>query len=372
MCRILTAILLGTLSFTHAAYGAVAPVTVPVAADLFTISGIRVDATAPSPRAARDLAMAQGRPLAWNKLFRRFTLQGEWGNQPQLADNQLLGLILSVEARNERRSTTRYLADVIFHFNPNAVRHMLRGAGITFSETRSEPAVVIPLIAGNPSFGAMRSWASAWADSSLQKRLVPMMALKGDEANLLIPGDLTHLDWAALAPIVRRHNASKVIFAIASEDAKTVEMIEVSAMDRTASSFAFAQSTFAADVEAIVEKVADEWRQSADRERIAIDDGLPTLTQEGIRKHLMANVRFKSPQDFATIRSQLGAVDTVSEVHVVGLTLNEALIDLTFAGEVEELRRRLAQHYVELSDNGDEYWLDFSIAVAANSRVSVQ
>ena len=82
------------------------------AADLFTISDVKVDATATSPRAARDLAMAQGRPLAWSKLFRRLTVEGAWASQPQLADGQLLGLIGSVEAGNERRNTTRYLADV--------------------------------------------------------------------------------------------------------------------------------------------------------------------------------------------------------------------------------------------------------------------
>ena len=39
-------------------------------ADLFTVTGIRIDATAESAQTARDAAMAQGRPEAWSRIYR--------------------------------------------------------------------------------------------------------------------------------------------------------------------------------------------------------------------------------------------------------------------------------------------------------------
>ena len=78
--------------------------------------------------------MTQGRPLAWSTLFRRFTGQPIWGTEPQLAESELLGLILSSDAGNIRRNTTRYLADVTFHFNPEEVRQLLRRSNIVFTE----------------------------------------------------------------------------------------------------------------------------------------------------------------------------------------------------------------------------------------------
>ena len=134
MRRLLISTLLATLGFASTAYAEGLPAAASAAADLFTISGIKVDATATSPRAARDLAIAQGRPLAWSKLFHRLTVEGAWASQPQLADGQLLGLIASVEAGNERRSTTRYLADIKYHFNPSAVRQWLRESNIASTE----------------------------------------------------------------------------------------------------------------------------------------------------------------------------------------------------------------------------------------------
>ena len=133
MRRVLRIVLLATLGFVSAIHGASALPTA-VEADQFSVIGIKVDATAPSPRAARELAMTQGRPLAWSTLFRRFTGEPAWATQPQLAERELLGLILSSDANNERRNTTRYLANVTFHFNPEAVRRLLHRSNIVFTE----------------------------------------------------------------------------------------------------------------------------------------------------------------------------------------------------------------------------------------------
>jgi hypothetical protein len=130
----LRTVLLATLGFASAVHGASALPTAVKTADQFSIIGVKVDATAASPRAARELAMTQGRPLAWRKLFRRFTGEPAWGTEPQLAERELLGLILRSDAGNERRNTTRYVADVTFHFNPAAVRRLLHRSNIVFTE----------------------------------------------------------------------------------------------------------------------------------------------------------------------------------------------------------------------------------------------
>ena len=242
MRRMLICVLLATLGFASAAYGATASAAAAEDIALFTTGGIKVDATAQSPRAAHDLAMAQGRPLAWSKLFRRFTVQDMWGSQPLLADNNLLGLILSVDVGNERRSMTRYVAEIIYHFNPAAVRQLLRRSDIAFSEARSEAALVIPLTAGQAQF---------------------------------------------------------------------------------------------------------------------VDDGAGT--------RLTANVRFDTMKDWAKLRARLGAMKSITEIEIVGLSLHEAQIDLTYIGQMEQLRDGLAQRSLDLGNSGGQYTLELGTATAANS-----
>ena len=210
MRRILTPALLATLGLASAAYAAAAPAAV-VTADMFTIAGMKVEASAQSPRAARDLAMLQGRPLAWTKLFRRFAVQDAWGSEPQLTDGQLQGLILSVDVGNERRNTTRYLADVMYHFNPAAVLALLRQSNIAFADSLSAPVLVSGALVGDGirthltamvRFDTLGDWATLRARLGTMKTVTEMdvvgLALNEAEIDLTYVGQTEQLR-AALA-----------------------------------------------------------------------------------------------------------------------------------------------------------------------------
>src|SRR5215468_2163436 len=57
------------------------PVAARAADPTYTVSGIHVDATAPSASAAEAIAIDQGRPTAWNILFKRIAKQSDWSKQ---------------------------------------------------------------------------------------------------------------------------------------------------------------------------------------------------------------------------------------------------------------------------------------------------
>jgi hypothetical protein len=322
-----------------AAAAAAPALAAPAPVDLFTVSGIRVDATAESATIARDQA------------------SGVWGRQPQLQDNQLLRLIRSFEVANERRSTTRYLADVTFHFNPAAVRQFLRQAGIPFTEARSRPALVIPIVVGAQSYDPMSAWAMSWSDPALQQGLVPSVLPMADaqDVEILSKPDLAQSDWASLAPMARRYNATAVVLAIASEDAKSVQVVELSAQARTTASLAYAQSTFLADAEAVMDRVNETWKT-----RASVD--------YGNRGRIVADVSFDTLEDWAKIRAQLGATRAVSDYDVIGLALHEAEISVSYFGRPEQLRDTLAQQNLQLTNNGGQYQLQLGGATAANAQ----
>jgi hypothetical protein len=325
------------------------------APDLFTVTGIKVDATAESATAARDQAMAEGRPIAWTRLFRRLVAQGNWSKLPQLDENTLLRMVRSFEVANERRSTTRYLADVTYHFNPAAVRAALRQAGVAYTEARARPALVIPVIAGKPGVDA-GPWFAAWKDPALQQGLVPFVLPDGDaqDADVLSRPDIVQADWAALAPVARRYNAAEVIIAVASEDAKTVQLVEISATQRLPASFAYANSTFLADAEAVAEKAYETWKT-----RSAVNFAT--------RARLTADVQFDSLDDWAKIRKQLGAVRAVSDMDVLGLSLHEAEVALTYAGRPEQLRDAMAQQDLSLINADGQFTLQLAGKSASNA-----
>src|SRR5579872_1602977 len=215
------------LTFRHVILAAALLMTAPCLAapapDLFTVAAVKVEGSAESAISARDAAMAQGRSAAWTRLFRRLTAAANWRREPMLGEKALERLIRGdYQVSNERRSTTRYLADVTFHFNPNAVRLVLRQANIPYTEMRSPPVLVVPITAGS-GFQPASPWAAAWKDPELQQGLVPFITPAADDMDdLFARPDLMQADWNAVAPLANRYNASAVILASASPDGKTV------------------------------------------------------------------------------------------------------------------------------------------------------
>src|SRR5436853_3044334 len=92
-----------------------------VADDPFTVNGIKVDATAQSAIEAQTKAINSGRAKAWQTLYRRLAKQQDWGRQPALDDATLQRLVRSYQARDQRSSTTRFVANMTYVFSANAV-----------------------------------------------------------------------------------------------------------------------------------------------------------------------------------------------------------------------------------------------------------
>ena len=117
-----------------------APAAAP---DIFTVANVPVDATAANASAARDQARADGERRAYAILIGRLTLDADRGRLPPPTEALLNDLIAGFEVASERASGVRYLAKYTFHFRPDAVRELLRSAGIPFGESPSKPLVVL-------------------------------------------------------------------------------------------------------------------------------------------------------------------------------------------------------------------------------------
>ena len=195
------------LSFFSAVLAALALLAVPALAQnrdaLYTVSDIHVDVSARSSTEAFSTAIASGRPAAFQILFRRLTQQKDWGRQPNLDAGALLRISLGYTVANERRSTTRYVADVSYIFNPDAVGRLLRGAGIAFaSQAPSSPILVIPMSPGV----AAGAWANTLATPSVQASAVVPYSLPSDD-DLRALGSLSFegAQWADVAAAAKTY-----------------------------------------------------------------------------------------------------------------------------------------------------------------------
>lgn len=323
------------------------------AEDAFTVGGIKVDASAPSAVDAQTKAIDNGRDKAWQTLYRRLTRQEDWGHQPSLDPTMLKRLVRSYQVHDARSSTTRFVANMTYVFNANAVRRILQEADIAYSEATAKPVLVIPL---GPGWSAQTPWAKAWDDPAFGRRAVPLVLPPNDaiDAPALSAVRFDDTKWQDVEPMASRVHASAAylvlvipqraqmlvkMHALGSGNPPPVADFAVAVPPRTPAAKAFAQVAGRA-----ADAIVNSWKS-----RVAVDYG---------RHSVMAvTLRTGSLAEWGRIVQKLGAVATVSRVDVIGMDIGEAQLEIDYVGSSDQLADQLGRSGLALESRDGQWWL---------------
>jgi hypothetical protein len=192
-----------------------------LAADVFQVSRISVDATAADAVAAREQALLQGQIEGLQRLLRRLTPAAEHGRLPPVGTAEIQRYVQNFEISDEQVASNRYLARLTVRYDPDAVRTLLQGEGISYAETVSEPLVVLPAyqVPGGPRLWPEDNpWWQAWAENLDAERLLRLILPLGDlEDMATVTGDgAVAGDAAALEALAARYGADDVLVVLAT------------------------------------------------------------------------------------------------------------------------------------------------------------
>jgi hypothetical protein len=339
-------------SFVLPVLAALALLAMPAAAqsqaELYTVSGIHVDVTARSSTEAFTNAIAGGRPQAFQVLFRRLTQQKDWARQPNPDAAALTRLGRGYNVANERRSTTRYVADVTYFFNPDAVARLLRGAGIAFtSAAPSAHILVIPMSPGVAAGG----WANTLSSPAAQaSAVVPYSLPSADELKALAPLNFDAAQWSDVAAVaVRAHAAAAALVQAAYARGKVTVNIRLLApgqapQNSSTEAAGTVATAYPAAAVAALAAIEDLWKA-----RLTIDPAQ--------RGRLTADMRVVSLQQWGDAQAALAAVPLVTAVTLVAMDTGYARLVIAYSGTAEQLRDALGAAHLILTNRGGQWTL---------------
>ena len=316
----------------------------------FEVANVHVDKSGPSPAEARMAAIASGRPIAWGILFHRLTRQQDWPRQPVLDDAALQKLIIGYSPINERRSTTRYVADVTYTFNPEAVARVLQAAGIPYTAVAAKRILVIPMA---PGFARTSLWTQAFANPRFALSAVPFAVPAGDAQDMKYLTGLSFdaATWENVAPVAARIHATEAVLVLAvplptNKLAISIKRVGQGEMPmKTGFEIPIlqgAESTYPAAADAAVRAIEDMWKTQK-----AVD-----YSQKG---RLVADVRVDTLAQFAAIENALSSVPNVAGVNVSAMDIGQARLSISYIGTTEQLRVALAQAGIVLTGHGSTW-----------------
>ncbi|MDE2184364.1 MAG: hypothetical protein KGJ78_15190 [Alphaproteobacteria bacterium] len=325
----------------------------------FSVPNVHVDASGSSSSEARLAAIAAGRPVAWQILFRRLTRQQDWARQPMLDDSQLQRLIISYLPNNERRSTTRYVADITYTFNPEAVARVLQAAGIPYTATAAKRILLVPMA---PGYARGSLWTSAFASPRFAQSVVPFSVPVGDAADTAVLQNLSFdtATWANVQPVAARIHATEAVLVLAAVSGNKLVV--------TLRRIGAGELPVKAQLEVpILQGAASTYPAAADAAVRALDDMWKTQSAVNYSQKatLVADVRTDSLAQFAQMQSILSGVPNVSGVTVTAMDIGAARITISYIGTTDQLKDALAQAGLTLTSSGQGWQLSQGSAASA-------
>lgn len=366
ICRILLAPVL--------AFAALGVAPAAAQGDLYSVSGIQVDATDENAASARVAAHASGHLHAFEILLARLVPEDEIFGVPQLEAAEIGALVQDFSVDDERTSAVRYLATLNFRFNPDQVRAFLGQNEIPFAEIRSEPALVLPILTqGGQSllWRQPNSWREAWDGMQLEAELVPMVLPLGDleDITAVTAAQVLASDVEGLQALARRYSVASIYIvrlALGLDPASNLSTAELElrrfgGIQATAPVLQShlqqgdeSQGIFLRRVaRATATEITEGWKQ----------ENLLRLAEQS---SIMVTVPVAGLAQWLQVKARLDQVVTVVESELSHMTRGTVDLMITYIGDQNQLTRALAQQQLSLTQDLNEGWwrLDLSSAAA--------
>ncbi|HEX4615187.1 MAG TPA: DUF2066 domain-containing protein [Stellaceae bacterium] len=351
---------------------------------------VKVDATADSAPAAREMARIDGQRRALAAVIERLSGgASETAKPPKLDDKAITDMVASFEVANEHMSAVRYVADYTFHFRPSKVRRLVRVAetppaesgskspsdknpgdnsGKSPTEGASKPSVesgnrtvvVLPVYQDGSNhvlWDDPNAWRTAWSQRPAESAPGRLVLPLGDA------GDLAAIDAEkagsgkseALTAIAQRNRGSEAVVALATSRRQGDKLagLDVSVkryrsghlVDTEATSFEAAPG----------ESEVDLLKRAAESTAADIESGAKRNAQSDQPATLAVTVPITSLGEWVQLRDRLASVSIIRKIDLLSLSRQEARIEVKYVGSQDQLKSSLAEVNLDLG-GGDPIW----------------
>jgi hypothetical protein len=348
---------------------------------------VKVDATADSAAAARELARIDGQRRALGLVVDRLSGSSDNPKLAKLDDKAITDMVESFEVANERMSAVRYIADYTFHFRSSKLRRLVRvaetppaegGGKAAVSEASTRPAapeasgkpmVVLPVYKDSTTTALWddpNPWREAWAQRSGDAGAVRVTVPLGDASDLaaIDAGRAESGRSDALAAIAQRNGGDDAIVALATARRQGDKLAGLDLSVKWYRSGRLSD-TQANSVDALPgESEGDLLRRAADAVAAGIAGG--ARKNPGQQAILAASVPISSLSDWVMVRDRLASAAAVRRVDLLSLSRQEAKIQIRYVGSAEQLKSSLAE--VDLGLGGTDPMWQLQISSATGSR----
>jgi len=303
---------------------------------VYTVNDLAIDETAGSATEAVQNGRAKARLMAAQRLVEKLTLaEDRQGANPPIDYQALARLVISTDTgADEKRTPTRYIANLGMRFKPSEVRQFLESRNVAYVETQAGRALLVPAASGLDPV----AWANVWTGKADDTRLTPYVV--SEEA---WP---RHPTWADVEPEARGKGAVRAVVAEAYNQggAMYVRLTEMRAGESpVALAVAGPFPSFDAAQPGVVDALETAWKKAS-----------VVRTSGSTGMDLVAS--FNTAGDWVRIRKGLEQSRMIRDMKIVALSTQGADISFIYSGRPDQLAADLRSRGLDLQ-GADGGWV---------------
>ena len=317
----------------------------------YEVTGVKVDATAKSASEARDIAIRQGLAKAFRMLVTRSVPAGEASRVPTPPPAELDAMVASFGVDKEKRSATRYLAELSVTFKSEVVRDLFARQSVRYSESLSQPVLIIPIWTGADGethlWGGKNLWRQGWEPLTLgSDAVVPVVLPKGAQTDMRT----VSLEVAQepvpelLMDLARQYRLGRVAVMdarVVNYGAEGTSIIQISTYmfdgreeQRFSQTYEARLTGSNADLvptaRAMQSLLAERWKSR-------------TLVSGNYEEVIRASVPIVSIDQWIAVEARLREVPSISSVSVDAVGTGGAAVTLSYRGSINQLTLSLRE-----------------------------
>lgn len=318
----------------------------------YTVAKVAVNTQASDAVAAKQQAIEQGSQQALRILMSRLVAFKAHDRLPELSADAVDGLLDGFVVRDERFSSTRYIASLDFTFDAAKVRDLMNRFALPHTDQQAEPVALLPIAHQGM---VIEDWRAAWSGLDLKHGLAPLV-LTPAQAAASLPTDM-ELTADAVAALKDRLGAPRLVLAAASLDGAG-ERLRVAMMgEDSIGRFSFSQSfrihdgdaSGAAAHAAQIARLALQarWRMTALKTQGALDGPAPLET-------FTVTAAFDSLRAWQEMRRTIESISGAQDIDIKSLFAGGADVVLSFPGGPDRFAKAASAKGLVLSRNGGD------------------
>jgi len=190
-------------------------------ASVFTVAGVKAEASAQNAVEAKTIAQGQAHARAFRRLVSRLVDYRSQQRIPDLALQEIEGLVSDMDVRGEGVTGTTYVATFSVGFSERAVQALFARYGVSAITDRGPEILIVPVYVegGSARTADRNAWRLALSSLDLTHALVPArVAPARSDITAAIANAYIASPAASIEALKTQYQAQHIAFALAEAD----------------------------------------------------------------------------------------------------------------------------------------------------------